>query len=652
MTVRWFLPLIVCVSLLADPASLKETDINKVMQEIFSQHVDKKEMNEVLLKSAFKTYIEQFDPDKTYLIQSEVNPYLNMDNPRLETLLKRYKAGDYTAFKELNKVFQKSIARARENRTQDQLNLLVSRVINEGYMPRVGSDFAVDLKELNTRQEAEFAQFVQQYIHRFGKAAAVSRSQDIVKKYVAESVEHENPYLYLNLEGNPIAKEEEENLFSLHVLKALASTLDSHTKIYNPKEAYDMRVRLEKGFKGVGIILEEKGNDVVISTIIQDSPAAKNGLLQPGDKLLEINGENVQGLDFDEVLDRVRKPSASDLTITINRESQKIIRVTLKKESIVLDQNRVKIFTEKYGNGIIGVIRLDSFYQGDQGLSAEKDVRQAIAELDKQNLRGLVLDLRENNGGFLTQAVRIAGLFISNGIVVISKYSSGEEKFYRDMDGRQAYKGPLIILVSRETASAAEIVAQALQDYGVALIVGDDHTYGKGTIQSQTVTDKNNSTSYFKVTVGKYYTVSGKTPQVQGVISDVIIPGPLADQQIGEEYLDYTLKQDTIPPAYSDKLADVDPHLRDWYMKYYVPTLQIREREWRSLVPELKKNSEYRLEHNKDYQLLLKDEKGEPVNEPLPDVELSDMQRAEALNVLKDMIYFETKSKRQMVESN
>ena len=167
-----------------------------------------------------------------------------------------------------------------------------------------------------------------------------------------------------------------------------------------------------------------------------------------------------------------------------------MITVPLVREEIAVDEDRARWNYEIFDGGIIGKIKLDSFYQGDNGMTSENDVREAIKQLDKQgNLRGLILDLRENSGGFLSQAVKVAGLFITNGVVVISKYFNGEEHFYRDMDGKISYDGPLIILTSKATASAAEIVAQALQDYGVAIIVGDEHTYGKGTIQSQTVTE-------------------------------------------------------------------------------------------------------------------------------------------------------------------
>src|SRR5262249_45906772 len=149
--------------------------------------------------------------------------------------------------------------------------------------------------------------------------------------------------------------------------------------------------------------------------------------------------------------------------------------------------------------------------------------------------------------------------------------------------------GPLVVLISRATASAAEIVAQALQDYGVAIVVGDEHSYGKGTIQSQTVTD-NEGTSFFKVTVGEYYTVSGNTPQIRGVKSDILVPGILNQEHIGEEYLEDTIKlSDKISPKYQDDLKDIDPELKPWYLRYYIPTIQPKTEFWQKMLPLLKK---------------------------------------------------------------
>ncbi len=148
------------------------------------------------------------------------------------------------------------------------------------------------------------------------------------------------------------------------------------------------------------------------------------------------------------------------------------MNVELTRSKIVLDDKRVDVEAEPFGDGIIGKITLYSFYEGDNGLSSEKDLKKAIDDLRSQGtLYGLVLDMRENSGGFLSQAVKVSGLFISSGVVVISKYSDGTVKYYRAVDGNRYYDGPLAILISRGSASATEIVAQTLQDYGVAVVV-------------------------------------------------------------------------------------------------------------------------------------------------------------------------------------
>jgi carboxyl-terminal processing protease len=320
-----------------------------------------------------------------------------------------------------------------------------------------------------------------------------------------------------------------------------------------------------------------------------------------------------------------------------------------------LNNDRVDVRSEVFGNGIIGIITLHSFYQGD-GVSSEQDVRNAIEKLQKKGiLKGLILDLRDNGGGFLSQAVKVAGLFITDGVIVISKYANGDERIYRDVDGKALYDGPLIILTSKATASAAEIVAQALQDYGVALIVGDEHTYGKGTIQTQTVTD-NQSSSYFKVTVGKYYTVSGHTPQKEGVKADIVAPSHWHREEIGEMYAD-SLDADVIPPVYNDLLQDVPVNLRSWYIKYYIPKLQKRTSVWRDLLPTLRKNSEYRIANNKNYQYFLKgssnngeenesEEEWSVTDKKNKNYGEDDLQVQEAVNLLKDMIILHNLTKK------
>lgn len=653
----------------AEPELLKLNDINKVMDQIFKEHVDKKEISDSILKNSFKVYIDQFDPDRTYLLESEVQPYLDPSNTELHKALLDYKTNNYSVYVQLNDVIQKAILRARAIRGELEKNpdhlFLTSQKVTQSKIDEWNETpstvpFPRNEKELRNRIKNDLEKFIYMETRRYGEAQISRNVPQVLSLYDQNLVDSENQYLYRDANGRPASTAEQQNMFTMHVLKSLAKSLDAHTEFFSPSQAYDMKVRLEKEYPGIGVILSQAADgSVVITELISGGPAAKSGLVKPSDKVIEIDGKKVIDLPLDQVMDMMRGKNGSTISLLLKREVnesgrqvEKQFSVKLKREEITLNDDRVDVKFEKFGNGIIGVISLHSFYQGDNGVTAVNDVRNAIKKLDKEgNLRGLILDLRDNSGGFLSQSVKVAGLFISDGIVVISKYFNGEQHFYRDIDNDEVYKGPLIVLTSRATASAAEIVAQALQDYGVALIVGDLQTYGKGTIQSQTVTE-DGSTSYFKVTVGKYYTVSGKTPQINGVKADIVVPSKYSNERIGEKYLESALPTDSIAPEYQDPLTDVDPGLKPWYMHYYVPRLQHKEDTWRNMIPTLKKNSEYRLAHNKNFQMFLKHINGTPAEEETDNEDLDqgpaqnnfgseDVQLNEAVNILKDMVFLE-----------
>ncbi len=643
-----------------DKELLKTTDVNRIMSEIFEKHVDKKKMSGTIIGTSFKVYINQFDPQRIYLLESEVTPYLNMNENDLNLITSQYNNNLFPAYTKLNETIQKAIKRERIIRT-DLINNrreLFSEALTQRHNKAPPyTMFAKTPEELRERVKQSLISFINSERQRYGDLAVQKYENKLLDEYEENLRYFENPYLYLKDNGDPMTAAAKENAFALRLLKSLASGLDSHTTVYNPAEAFDMRVRLEKGVNGIGINLKETPQGYFIAQLIKNSPAEKNGTIRVQDQLVSINGKKVDDLNFSEVMTLLQGNKGDVVQLELNSQNGKGYKVSLTKEPIILDEDRVKYAAENYGNGIIGIIRLDSFYSSQTGFNAEQDVRDAIAQLEKQgNLRGLILDLRKNSGGFLTQAVKVAGLFITDGVIVISKYSNGDQKLYRDMDGKKSYEGPLVVLTSKLTASAAEIVAQSLQDYGVALVVGDERTYGKGTIQSQTVTDEGGAGSYFKVTVGKYYTVSGNTPQLKGVKADIMVPSQYSHENIGEEYLDYSLSQDKIAPAYNDKLQDIDPNLKNWYMKYYMPNLQHKIDFWTDMLPTLRKNSEYRITRNPSYQVFIQGQVRKLPPAMIEDDELEakivkpnvpsedDLQLREAINVVKDMVYLESQS--------
>jgi carboxyl-terminal processing protease len=632
---------------------LQSKDVNKIMQQIFNQHVDKNEISDSILKKSFVVYVDQFDPKRIYLTEKDVQPFLQLSKTQLANIMRQYKDQQYPEYQDLNNVIQASIQKSRKIREQlisknaYQLFQASSNLSVTDYEnwrdPDLKLTFAKDDSQLKERIRHAIIQFVAEERKRYGNDVVSSHLTQTFQILDKKFKEHENQYMFTLENGQPMSEAEKQNAFSMHILKSLANSLDSHTTILNSSEAYDMRLRLEKKVDGVGIVLQPANDGgFIISQLVAGGAALQSGQIKLGDKLIEINGMPIQKMALDHVMELLRPENGAKVGLVLQRvvdNSKQILNVQLKSGAIAVNEDRVQVSYEPYKNGIIGKIKLDTFYQSDDGtITSTIDLRDAIKKLNKHgNLLALVLDFRENSGGFLSQAVKVAGLFITNGVVVVSKYFNGEEHFYRDMDGKMAYDGPLIILTSKVTASAAEIVAQALQDYGVALIVGDTHTYGKGTIQNQTVTDNQNAT-YFKVTVGKYYTVSGKTPQIQGVKADVVVPSQFVHDTIGEEYLEYPLKPDSIADSFNDPLKDVPSTLKSWYLHYYVPTIQHKTTQWQSMIPELKKNSEYRITANNDYQVFLKGSTNIPLSKRS---HVEDLQLNEAVNIAKDMVNLE-----------
>ena len=641
------------------------TDIPAVMNRFFQYHVVNSELNEVLIRRSFKLYIEQFDSEKVYLLQNEVDPYLQMDDRKAQAVLDRVKNGDFSDFATLNAVIQKSIFRSRNIRPLLGEELIDHQISGEWELPSSPSHYAFSIEELRERQKQKIARFLSYYQYREDLLTA-ERKKKAFRLVEKRFLRFENPYVFHDAFSRSLSKERARHFLTLHILKAFAKSLDAHTSFFSEDEANEMRMNLEKQFEGVGVVLSEGIDGIIITDIIKGSPADYSNEIAINDLVVEVDGESVTEKPFEEVLSLMKKSGTSSVELGVKRaevDGNRMIRfhyrtVKLPKKPIVMEDDRLAYTYEPYGDGMIAKFTLNSFYENGDDFNSEKDMRNALKALKKiAPIKGVVLDLRENAGGFLSQAVKVAGLFISSGVVVISKYGKGKVHYLRSIDGRSFYTGPLVILTSELSASASEIVAQALQDYGVGIVVGDKTTFGKGSIQFQTVTSAK-ADYYFKVTVGKYYTVSGKTTQIEGVKADILVPTAYSFYMLGERYLEYPLPSDKIPSAYKDSLQDLDSKTRRWFERNYLPHLQKPVSIWRRMLPSLQKNSAYRLEHDRNYQLFLDrleqiktKQSGGIVKESLADKKknfgVEDLQMSEAVNIVKDMIFIEAQSRRQ-----
>lgn len=663
---HYFLPLLLVLqNTCAGQDLLKLNDVHGVMGQILAQHVDQKEIDGKVIRNALKVYIDKFDPNRIYLLEAEVQPYLQLSETQSQIAVSAYKQNQFPLFVQLNSTIQTAILRSRNLRKEIEKNPAVlfaaksnSELDSKWDDPNLKIKFSKNKEELQKRIQNDLMQFINAEKKRFGVKVVMSNQPQTLGIYERNLQEKENSYLFLDNTDVPLTKNEQENAFTMHILKAIASSLDAHTTFYSESEASDLKTQLEKEFQGIGIIFKQLSNGtIIVSDLAEGGPAAKSGAIKINDTLLELNGKQIARESLDRIIEIIRSSKDANIVLVLkHKEAVEPYKITLQKKELTVKADRVDTAIRTVADGIIGVITLHSFYQGSDEVTSENDVRKALVEFkQKGNLKGLILDLRENSGGFLGQAVKVAGLFITNGVIVVSKYFNGEEHYYRDLDGLTFYEGPFVILTSRATASAAEIVAQALQDYGVALIVGDETTYGKGTIQNQNVTGNGNKgASLFKVTVGKYYTVSGKTPQIEGVKADIVVPGIFNYEHLGEQYLEFTVPSDKINNEFADDLGDVKPDLRGWYQAHYLPTLQPKNSLWQHLLPTLKADSANRLAENDDYQKFLELAKaGHPTTFLQKDISGKikpvDFQMNEAVNIVKEMIELQQKERSKRV---
>ncbi|NGX36249.1 MAG: Tail-specific protease [Candidatus Anoxychlamydiales bacterium] len=637
---KFYLIIFLLTPILLFSKPLKIKDINPVMERIFEYHIEFKNYNETVITRSFKLYIDQFDPAKMYLLEDEIDFYLNLSPKDAKEILAKVQKGDFSDYIKLNEIFQSAIIRARDNREQIT-KVMIARDINPRKIKN-SDNYVKSLDELLKVQENSIYAF---YKSQQKRTSVDSKDKKQKVFNLLEKKLYRNEAQYL--------ENVNDNFLAQNILKAFSKSLDAHSYFFSEDEAMQMRLSLEKEFEGIGIVLTESIDGVVVTDLIKNGPAAESGVIKVNDIVTEINGYAVEYLSFDEVMKLMKGKDTPYILMGFKRrlpdETVAFWKIKLQRQAISMDDQRLAYSSEPFADGIIGKLDLTSFYENANGVTSEKDIKHAIRQLRKNNnLLGIILDLRENAGGFLSQAIKVAALFIKNGVVVISKNSNDEMRYLRTIEGEAFYNGPLIILTSKLSASASEIVAQALQDYGVALIVGDKTTFGKGSIQYQTITDKN-ADYFFKVTVGKYYTVSGKTTQIDGVQADIIVPSNFSAFKIGEKYLKYPLKSDKVKAMYVDKLTDINGKIKSWFRQNYIPNLQKKVTFWQNLLPTLKENSQNRLSKDPNFQKFLKRQNqikaklnGADITIDYIDIGSEDLQMQEASSILKDMILIES----------
>ncbi|WP_420421416.1 S41 family peptidase [Simkania sp.] len=629
--------------LFADNFTLGPRNVRETMEKMFAYHVENREFSPLVVRRSFKVYIQQFDPERLYLLKGEVEGFLSIDNRTVNQIIRDYRYDRFPAYAQLNQAIQKAIVRQQKIRQQ-----VVGKILREGpavlsqALPDEDYDYARDPKELHERV---YFRLIREMKYSLKKKGVTDPSPELLQKILIfrESKVTLSEQSYLS-QG---AEELDNHYLTLHILKAMAKSLDAHSGYYSPKEAYEIRANLKKEFSGIGVVFREDFDGIYVADLVQGGPAHRSQQVEIGDALVGLNGQSVTAMHFEEVLDLMKGGSGSKVTLQLQKQKTGEQRsVRLIREKIVMNDDRLSVEFEPFADGVIGKINMPDFYDNGGDVSAEKDLREALRTLRNHGkVYGIVLDLRENSGGFLTQAIKVSAMFINGGIIVVSKYADGEVSYARDVDGRYYYGGAFAVLISKASASAAEIVAAALQDHGAALIVGDERSYGKGSMQYQTLTDER-ATSFFKVTVGRYCTASGRSPQITGVKSDILVPTIFHPYNIGERYLEHPIASDQLTGEVFGSLSKIKKRSFRDREPISVPYLAPHPSEWRQMLSQLQTNSQERLEKDRNFQFFLKVAEGYRPKRTgfqsrresiVSNFGAEDLQMKEAVEIVKDM---------------
>jgi carboxyl-terminal processing protease len=369
-------------------------------------------------------------------------------------------------------------------------------------------------------------------------------------------------------------------------MNAFAQIYDPHTQYLSPRHSENFNINMRLSLEGIGAVLQKEDAFTKVVRLVPAGPADKSKQLKPADRIVGVGQgtkgeiEDVIGFRIDEVVDRIRGPKGTIVALEIipsSAESDHQTKVIhIKRDLVKLEDQAAKseIIEVKRPSGKtlkIGVIDIPTFYvdfdalrRGDKNYrSTTRDVKKLIDTLQAENIDGLVIDLRNNGGGSLIEANQLLGLFIRSGPTVQVRDSKGKVKVHRDKDKQIFYSGPMAVLVNRLSASASEIFAAAIQDYQRGLIIGSQ-TFGKGTVQALRDLDE----GQLKITQAKFYRISGKSSQNQGVLPDIAFPSLHDLDEIGESALDNALPWDSIKPVRHERYFKITPTINTLTSKH------------------------------------------------------------------------------------
>ncbi len=572
-----------CPAELAGPTASDRNVTSIVTMLMRAQHLSKRPMDDEISRRAFKLFLEGFDPLKVYFYQSDIDAF-DQYKTQLDDMLKK----SDTSFAFM--VFKRFLQRV------DERVALVDQLLDSKF------DFTLDEEMVTEPDLLHYPRTPEEAHDRWRKrikydilvlkAGNESDKAKKEKKKTArkpdKSPREQLRERYHSFQRRMHQFDNDELLETF--LTAVTMSFDPHTTYMSKDSLKNFRIALSLELEGIGAQLQDRDGKCIVAKIIQGGAADKAGQLKEEDQIVSVgqgeDGEmlDVVGMKLTDVVEKIRGKAGTIVRLGVLPASGGgVVNYTITRAKIELKDEEAagKVFEAgKKPNGKpfkIGVIDLHSFYMDMQAAqrhdpnfrSTTRDVRRILDDFKQRAVDGVVLDLRRNGGGSLIEAINLTGLFIKRGPVVqVMGSNDTKPEHYDDMDASEAWGGPLVVLISKFSASASEILAGAIQDYKRGLIIGDESTHGKGTVQSLLDLGKQliggphpPELGALKITMQQFFRPNGDSTQKRGVLSDIVLPSVTSYMDVGESDLDYAIDFRHVQPTNFSPTNMVNPQI-------------------------------------------------------------------------------------------
>ena len=566
-------------------------------------HYAPKPINDAYSQDVYKHYFEMVDASKRYFLQSDMDEFAK-HKTKLDDYLNQ---GDLTFYKlTIDRLYQR--VDEIDKITQDILSKPINLEEEETLIlePKLKKN-STNAKELSAEWKKYIKYNILQEMESLtAKEEIQKEKKDSVQKFnlkdtiKLEILTPEQKRLKATEEVKDLItdtfrrfkKRNKMDWFTVY-MNAYTEVFDPHTNYYSPKNKEDFDTQFTGKVIGIGAIIQEKRGYLYLGALTIGAPAWKSKQLSEGDKILKVRSKpnedpvNVVGMLADEAVRLIRGEKGTKVTLTVEKKDKTIKEVTMIREEVAIEDTFARSITVNSKDGKkYGFINLPSFnadFADDKGRNASDDIKNELIKLKAQNVQGIILDLRNNGGGSLTEVGDILGLFMNTGPYVQVKDGNGKIQTLKNKTSAPLWTGPLVIMQNELSASASEILAGAVQDYGRGVVIGSPQSFGKGTVQTfvdlNRFLNTNDDFGSLKLTIQKFYRVTGESTQRKGIESDFKMKDFFTYAEIGERYDDYALAWDKIPAV---------PYQR---MNYFT-------------AQALQKDMEARLMNNKAYQLV------------------------------------------------